>query len=210
MNTWNSNPPKAVEKDSLAHNPWMRVVSRYLTWSIRAGAYAANFHFVTLIDDHVAAFIASPLLRNLVYLVYGVFLYEIAIRIVRARYRPAFICSSEVEQIHSVKPVLNEADYLYRVAAEKLIYVSAIYYGFNLFVAVTCFILLPVGGDWLPIGLGLLGGFLSVMNFFGVVVMASSGTAFSLKSMPMYLMAVGFVIPLLGYLVYTFRWVVTG
>jgi hypothetical protein len=201
---------KARDTDSLAFSPYMRAVSRYLTWSVRAGAYAANLYFLSLIDSYVDTYISFPILRNLIYFVYGILLYEIAVRIISARYKPSFSCESEIPERKSHRLVLNETDYMYRVMAEKLIYQSALYYGFSLVIAVTLVIFIPVKEAWQPIGLGLLGGFLSVFNFLGVVILASSGSSFSHKTLPMYFMACGYIAPLLIYIVFTFRGVFTG
>ena len=196
--------------DSLASSPWMRAVSRYLTGSIRVGAYVANLYFLSLIDFYVECIIASSVLRHIVYLTYGIVLYEIAALIVKARYRPKFVRESEIKEHITDRLVLNKTDYAYRVMAEKLIYQSSLYYGFSLVIAVAFFVFIPVEGSWRPIALGLMGGFLSVMNFLGIVIFASSGTSFSPKTLPMYLMACGFTAPLLIYIIYTFRWAFSG
>ena len=199
-----------AETNSLAGSAWMRLVSRYLTGSIRIGAYAANLHFLTLIDYYVETYILFPILKKLLYLVYGVLLYEAAVRIVRARYKPKFARTRGGRNDPSDQLTLNETDFAYRVMAEKLIYQSILYYGFSLIIALALFVFLPVENGWQPLALGLLGGFLSVMNFFGVVIVASSGTSFSMRALPMYLMTCGFIVPLLVYIVYTLCWTFSG
>jgi len=199
-----------VEEGSLATSAWMRVVSRYLIVSIRTAAYAASVHLLSVLDAAANQLIASGLVRNLVYLAYGVVLYEIAARIVQARYKPAFVCEGDPASEQPDVLVLNKTDYTYRVAAERLIYESLLYYGFSLAAALVARQILGLDTGWEQIGLGLLGAVFSVFNFAGVVIIAAHATSRSPLRFPAYMMAAACVMPLVAYVGYTFYRVFAG
>jgi hypothetical protein len=193
----------AVKSDSLAASAWMRAVSRYLTVSVRAGAYAASVHLLSIIDSSTSALTSSILTRNLLYALYGVITYEVAAYIVRIRYSPKFVRTGDGHSARSPQLVLNDRDYDYRVAAEVLIYESLLYYGFSVLVTLVLCNTIAVQAGWQNLGLGLLGGIVSFFNFFGVLIIASSGVSFSLKAIPAYLMGCVFMAPLLVYVACT-------
>lgn len=203
-----TNEPPTAEGDSLATSAWVRVVSQYLTASIRVGAYAANVHLLSLLDSSIDGFISHPVVRKLAYVGYGVIVYEIAARIVRIRYRPKFfVRASDGKKFHPnrlARLVLNDKDYEYRVSAEKLIYESMLYYGFSLVVAVALCKIITVEAGWWKVGLGVLGAFVSFFNYYGVVVIASLGMEpFSPRHIPFYALGFGFMAPLVVYVVCT-------
>jgi hypothetical protein len=193
----------AVRSDSLAASAWMRIVSRYLTVSIRAGAYAASMHLLSILDSSASALTSSIVIRELLYLLYGIIAYEVAAYIVRIRYTPTFARAGDGVTARSPRLVLNDSDYDYRVAAETLIYESLLYYGFTVLVALVLCNTVAVQAGWQNLGLGLLGGLVSYFNFFGVVIIASSGASFSLKAIPAYLGGCVFITPLIAYLAFT-------
>ncbi len=196
--------------DSLADSAWMRAVSRYLAGSIRAGAYAANLYLMSLVDSSVASAVPSQALRTVAYLAFGAIVYEVIARVVKARYKPSFVCETESGAHAEGRLVLNKTDYAYRTAAETLIYEVALYYGITLVLALVLCKLVNGQMVWSSVGLALLGAFLSVFNFFGVVILSTSGSSFSLKHLPTYLAAVAFMTPLFVYLAYTLRWCIGG
>lgn len=205
-------PPQifAAKSGSLADSAWMRAVSRYLMVSIRLGAYAASVHLLSGMDFAAGRFIPSILIRKFAYLVYGIIVYEAAAYIVRKRYKPKFARAGDVKKVYSNQLALNDKDYEYRVAAEKLIYESLLFYGFSLAFAVALCNITGVEAGWQKIGLGLLGGFVSFFNFFGVVIIAASGASVSFKAIPAYLGGFIFMTPLIAYLVFTMGYMFSG
>jgi hypothetical protein len=182
-----------------------------LTASIRAGAYAANLHFLLLSDSSIDNFIANPVVRKLAYLAYSHIVYEMAACIVRTRYRPTFVRANDVKNVEANRLVLNDKDYEYRVAAEKLIHESALYYGFSLVVAVVLCTVVTVEPEWGKVGLGVLGAFVSFFNFFGVVVIATFGVKpFSARHLPFYVMAFALMAPLPLYVACTLGYAFAG
>ena len=165
---------------------------------------------MSLIDTSVASAVPSQALRTVAYLAFGAIVYEVIARVVKARYKPSFVCETASGAPAEGRLVLNEADYAYRTAAEKLIYEATLYYGVTLVLALALCKLIDGEIVWRFIGLALLGAFLSVFNFFGVVILSTSGSSFSLKHLPTYLAAVAFMTPLLVYLACTIRWSMGG
>jgi hypothetical protein len=188
----------------------MRAVSRYLTASIRAGAYAANLHLLSLIDSSLDRSISNALVRRLVYAVYGVLLYEIAARIVRARYKPKFVRAGDGRTPPSALPVLDDRDYQYRVTAEKLIYESGLFYGFSLLVGVALCSIITVEGGWEKVGLGVLGAIVSFFNFWGVVMISCAASPSNSNRMSLIALGCGLMAPLVVYVLLTLRYLVLG
>jgi hypothetical protein len=137
-------------------------------------------------------------------------LYEIAAWLVRARYKPKFVCATDPASRQPDVLVLNETDYAYRVAAERLIYESLLYYGFSLAAALVARQILGLDTGWEQIGLGLLGAVFSVFNFAGVVIIAAHATSRSPLRVPAYMMAAACMMPLAAYVGYTFHCVFAG
>ena len=171
----------------------MRLISRYLAGSIRAGAYAANLHFLSLLNVYADRFISISYIRSLAYLLYGIVIYEISARIVKTRYKPRFDMGAG-----------GGRDHVYRATTEKMIYELLLCYGFNLAVAVLLCIGIETQTALKHIGFGVLGLIVSFFNFFGAVILACSGTSFSFKKIPEYTFSLVLMAPLVIYIFCTF------
>jgi hypothetical protein len=194
------------DEPTLENSPWARAVSRYLVISVRMGGYSANMFLLRILNFHIDTAVASPFLRSLVYLTYSVMVSLAAALIVKALYTPGFINESEARRCGGNPAgvmVLNETDYEYKLAAEKLIYESLLFYFYNFAVA----FLVGSTSGWpddvaFCVLMGFMGAMVSAFNFFAVVVLAGLGSLPSSKRTPVGLFMLTAMIPLVLYVGY--------
>ncbi len=201
-----------VPGTTFSTNKRLLFLSYYLEFSIRAGAYASNLFFGSIITPYIARVAPNQFTKSIFVWAYGIILYEVIWRIVNKRYKPKFKKKSDAiaQGLLNVPGllVIDDPDYEYRVRNEKLIRQLAYFYGLQLLVSLVLYGLGYISGQSETyLGWATFGGFFQIFNFFGVVMLSINAS--NRLSLPHLIVSsiigLGFLVPLFVYVVYALR-----
>jgi len=169
------------------------LLSKYLEFSIRAGAYAASIFLSPAIDAYIKTGITNQYLATAALLGYSIVLFEIIYRAVNTWYQPVFL--------FPIDPVSKKI----RIGLEKLIAQLGLYYLIQFLLNILLYNIHPLAGkEGMNMALGILGGILQIFNFLGAVIIGVALTNRLSKIHIISLVVIGmiFMLPLLIYVIY--------